>query len=254
MTILASIFVIIFGLIFGSFLNCLIWRLYKNETLGGRSYCPKCRKTIAWYDNIPLLSFALLGGRCRECRQKISWQYPLVELITAILFLLVFQIDAASPQLAILLLRDWLLVMTLVIIFVYDFRWQLVPLTVVWPMGIVIFILNLLLGFSWWALLSFAALGAAFFLAQYVLTKKRGVGEGDIWLGALLGLAFPSAGVLLLIMVIAYCSGSIVGLFLISRRKKDWQSRIALGPFLALAAIIALIWGERLINWYLGLF
>lgn len=248
------VWIFIFGLIIGSFLNCLIWRLYKNETLSGRSYCPHCRKAIAWHDNIPLLSFIILRGRCRQCREKISWQYPLVELTTAVLFLLTFRADSLSPDLFLLLLRDWFLIITLIIIFVYDFRWQLIPMTVVWTMGAIILILNLLLGLSWLSLLFFALLGTIFFLIQYILTKKRGVGEGDIWLGALLGLSFPAADRLLLIMLISYSLGATVSLILLARQKKGWKSPIALGPFLALGAIITLIWGEQLIAWYLRLF
>lgn len=254
MSLLFSIFVFIFGLIIGSFLNCLIWRLYKDETLGGRSYCPQCRHTIAWYDNIPLLSFLILKCRCRHCREKISWQYPLVEFVTAALFLLTFQADISSSQFSWLLLRDWFLIITLVIVFVYDLRWQLVPLKVVWFMGALILILSIILGVPLVTELFYAALGAIFFLAQYLLTKKRGVGEGDIWLGAYLGAAFPGAWPLLLIMVISYGLGAIISLILISGAKKNWKSRIALGPFLAGGAIITLIWGEKIITWYLGLF
>ncbi|MFA7601286.1 MAG: prepilin peptidase, partial [Patescibacteria group bacterium] len=79
-------FMFLFGLIIGSFLNCLIWRLYKEETVLGRSYCPKCGQELKWYDNIPVLSFIFLKGRCRFCNDKISWQYPLVEIITGLLF------------------------------------------------------------------------------------------------------------------------------------------------------------------------
>jgi prepilin signal peptidase PulO-like enzyme (type II secretory pathway) len=253
MIILPEIFVFIFGLIIGSFLNCLLWRLHENETIAGRSYCPKCRQNIAWYDNIPVLSFIALGGRCRHCRNKISWQYPLVELVTAFLFFLSFRLGFGQPQFSLLLARDWILISTLIIIFVYDFRWQLVPMNLVWPLTAVIFILNFLLGVSWISLLIFAASGAAFFLIQYFLTKKRGIGEGDIWLGLFLGAAYPSAGQLLLILILAYGVGALSALILLAGRKKGWKSRIALGPFLALGAIIALIWGERLITWYLGL-
>lgn len=254
MSALFSIFVFIFGLIIGSFLNCLIWRLYKDETLGGRSYCPKCRHTISWYDNIPLLSFAILRGRCRHCREKISWQYPLVELATAILFLFTFQADVSGPQFSWLLIRDWFLIITLMIVFVYDARWQLVPVKIVWFMGVLILALNIILGVSWTAILFYTALGAVFFLAQYFLTKKKGVGEGDIWLGAFLGAAFPSGSLLLLIMVLSYGLGSVISIILVSQAKKRWRSRIALGPFLAIGAIITLIWGEKLVSWYLGLF
>jgi len=247
-------FAFLIGLVIGSFLNCLIWRLYKNETIGGRSYCPKCRQSIAWYDNIPVLSFILLNGKCRHCQQKISWQYPLVEIITALLFLLAFLNDSLWPQFSLLLTRDWLLIITLVIVFVYDWRWQLIPMTVIWPMCFVLFILNILLGFSWLALIISGLVAAIFFLIQFIATKKKGLGEGDIWLGLLLGLSFPTWPQLFLIMVISYGAGSIVGLALMATKEKKMKSKIALGPFLAFGAIITLIWGERIINWYLNLF
>ncbi len=253
-TALFSVFAFAFGLIIGSFLNCFIWRLYKEETLGGRSYCPQCRHLIEWFDNIPVLSFLFLRGRCRHCREKISFQYPLVEIVTACLFWLAFRNDYLSPQFSWLLIRDWLLIATLVIIFVYDLRWQLVPTRVIWVMGLLILGLNIFLGISWQVNVFFVAVGAVFYLIQYFLTKKKGIGEGDIWLGAFLGAAFPSGGLLLLIMVLSYGIGSIVSLILVYRSKKKWKSRIALGPFLATGAIITLIWGEKIITWYMGLF
>lgn len=254
MAYLPLVFVSVIGLIIGSFLNCLIWRLYKDESLGGRSYCPKCRHEISWYENIPVFSFIFLRGKCHHCREKISWQYPLVEVITAVLFILTFLHDSYQSQFSLLLARDWLLVATLVIVFVYDFRWQLIPMTLIWPMCFVFFIFNILLGFSWLAIIISGLVAAAFFLAQYVITKRRGLGEGDIWLGLLLGISFPSLSQLFLIMVLSYGIGATVSLFLLSLEKKTGKSRIALGPFLAIGAIITLIWGETIIGWYLGLF
>ena len=254
MTYLPLVFVSVSGLIIGSFLNCLIWRLYKEESLGGRSYCPKCRHELSWYENIPVFSFIFLRGKCHHCREKISWQYPLVEIITAILFVLTFLHDSYQPQFSLLLARDWLLVATLVIVFVYDFRWQLIPMTLIWPMCFVFFVFNILLGFSWLAIIISGLVAAAFFLAQYFITKRRGLGEGDIWLGLLLGISFPSLSQLFLIMVLSYGIGAVVSLFLVSLEKKTGKSRIALGPFLAIGAIITLIWGEAIIGWYLGLF
>lgn len=248
-----SFFVFIFGLIIGSFLNCLIWRIYKEETVGGRSYCPRCRHQIVWYDNIPLLSFLLLRGRCRHCRQSISWQYPLVELATAVLFWLTFRLAMANPAPFLPLLRDWLIIATLIIVFVYDLRWQLIPLNVLWPLSVLVLVLNIFSGLDWRFSLLYGLLFAAFFGLQYLITKKKGMGEGDIWLGLFLGLAFPDWGELLMIVLIAYCLGALVGLFLIAKQKKGWRSKIAFGPFLAFGAIITLIWSEPLINWYLGL-
>lgn len=254
MTTIFIIFIILIGLVIGSFLNCLIWRLYKDETIGGRSYCPHCRQQIAWYDNIPVLSFVLLKAKCRHCHKSISWQYPLVEIATAVLFLLAFYKDVFSDQFSFLLVRDWLLIVTLIIVFVYDLRWQLVPMNVIWPMCAAMFILNIFLGFSWLTIIITAASATAFFFAQYVLTKKKGLGEGDIWLGLLLGLAFPDFSQLLAIMVISYGIGAAVSLGLLLSHKKEGKSKIALGPFLASGAIITLIWGEQIINWYMGLF
>lgn len=249
-----SIFSFLLGLIIGSFLNCLIWRIYKNETIGGRSYCPKCRKQIAWYDNIPLLSFILLNGKCRHCQESISWQYPLVELATASLFLLSLLNVSQWPEFSLLLIRDWLLIITFVIIFVYDLRWQLIPMTIVWPMSFVFLVLNILLGFSWLGILVSGLIAALFFLAQYFITRKKGLGEGDIWLGLLIGLSFPSWPQLFLIMIISYGLGSLVGLALLIAKEKKMKSKIALGPFLAIGAIITLIWGDRIINWYFRFF
>ncbi len=245
--------VIILGLIIGSFLNCLIWRLYQNETIGGRSYCPKCRKTIAWYDNIPVLSFLFLRGRCRHCQQKISWQYPLVEIATSLIFLLIWRLDSSSANFVYLFLRDILIAITLIVVFVYDYRWQLIPINFLWPLAVVIFILNLILGISWISLVLFAIISAGFFLIQYLLTKKKGIGEGDIYLGAFLGIAFPAIANLLLIILIAYAVGALIGLVLMAVQKKKLKSKIALGPFLSLGALVTLIWGGQIIVWYLSL-
>jgi prepilin signal peptidase PulO-like enzyme (type II secretory pathway) len=252
--LIVFVFLLLIGLILGSFLNCLIWRLHQAESLGGRSYCPKCRHQINWYDNIPLLSFAILGGRCRHCRKKISWQYPLVEFFTAIILTIIFLKDFSEPQLTLLLIRDWLLALGLITIFVYDLRWQMVPMLVVWPLIALMFIANLLLGVPLVSLIFSALIGTLFFLAQYIITKKRGVGEGDIWLGALLGLTFPSGAALLLLLIVSYGLGSLTGLFLMIIGQKGWKSKIALGPFLAFGAIITLIWGKAIINWYFQLF
>ncbi len=250
MSLYFSILVIVFGLVIGSFLNFLIWRWYKEESLGGRSHCPNCHHMIAWYDNIPIVSFFILGRRCRHCREKISWQYPLVEFFTALLFFVIFQIDKTNPDFTWLLLRDGLLVVTLVIVFVYDLRWQLLPMMPIWSMSIVVFILNLVLGFSFSTILASSLLATSFFLFQYILTKKRGLGEGDIWLGAFLGIAFPSFSQLFLIMLVSYTVGALTSFILLIFHKKKLQSRIALGPFLVIGALVTLIWGERIISWY----
>ena len=131
MEVLIYIFVLSFGLIVGSFLNCVIYRLEEGKSfLKGRSFCPDCKHTLSWRDLIPLLSFLILKGKCRYCQKKISWQYPSVELSTGILFLLIF--NYTFPNL--LATGYWLLVASfLIIIFVYDLKHYVIPDKVIYP-------------------------------------------------------------------------------------------------------------------------
>lgn len=250
-------FSFIFGLLIGSFINCLAWRLYKEETILGRSYCPKCRHELRWYDNIPLLSFLLLRGKCRACHNKISWQYPLVELITGLLFAAIvsnFSLDASW-----LLLKLAVFVSVLILIFIFDLRWYLIPTNVLLWAGIFIAIVGYFsypygLGAYLLALLISAALASLFFAAQYWITRGKGIGEGDIWLGMFLGVAFVNLSQLAVAILSAYFLGSVVGLTLLAFKKKKMGSRLPLGVFLAAGALIAIFFGTDLANWYQGLF
>jgi prepilin signal peptidase PulO-like enzyme (type II secretory pathway) len=268
------IFIFIFGLIIGSFLNCLIWRLRKGESLLNRSCCPKCKKRIAWYDNAPLLSFILLKGKCRQCGQAISWQYPIVELVTGALFVAAFlqnfefrilnfepifnylilnnSIKIQNSKFIIQLLRDWFIISVMIVVFVYDLRWYLILDKVTLPACLAVLLLNLLLGFNLWNLLISGIIGGGFFLIQFLISRGRWIGGGDIRLGLLMGLVLGWPAVLLAI-IIAYFIGSIVGVGLILTGKKRWSSQVPLGVFLALGTIISLFWGEHILQWYLGL-
>lgn len=244
----------VIGLIIGSFLNCFIWRLYKNESMLGRSYCPQCRHKLSWHDNIPLFSFLFLRGRCRYCQKKISWQYPLVEFFTALLFTLSLAAMLKSgTYTSLLLLHNWLFLFGFILIFVYDFRWQVVPMIFVWPLIAVIFALNVLLGASFWMLLIIGLVGALFFILQFLFTKGKGLGEGDIWLGFLMGVSLARFDLLILALILAYFIGAIISIILLLAYKKNLRSKIALGPFLASGAIIASLYGDKLLNWYLNL-
>lgn len=257
---LISLVIFVFGLILGSFLNCLVWRLHTEESLWTRSHCPKCLGKIFWHDNIPLLSFLFLRGRCRHCRQQISWQYPLVEFLFALLFTSVFLRLFADfswyfdfSTLIFPLLRDWVFVFALAVVFIFDLRWQEVPMLVIWPASFIIIILNLLIDFNLSALFLSAFIGAAFFLIQYYATKKRGLGEGDIWLGLMMGLYFANWPQLVSAILISYLIGSLISIYLLSGKKKELKSKIALGPFLVFGSLVALFFGEQLISWYLRL-
>lgn len=250
-------FVFLFGLIIGSFLNCLIWRLHKQESLLGRSYCPKCKRQIAWYDNLPVLSFILLGGKCRKCGEGISWQYPAVELTAGILFavafLLSYELRVTSYELIVKLSRDWFLISVMIVIFVYDLRWYMILDVVTLPASLIMLLANLILGFSLWNLLISGIIGGGFFLVQFLISQGKWIGGGDIRLGLLMGLALGWPGVIVAI-IISYFAGSIIGVSMILAGKKQWGSEVPLGVFLAVGAIVTLFWQTQILNWYVNLF
>ena len=271
-------FIFLFGLCIGSFLNCLIYRLHEGKSLGGRSFCPKCKHQIAWYDNIPVLSFVLLRGKCRHCSGTISWQYPVVELITGVLFVIAFGINfhpfgyeqfsifnfqtisnfqfpisniLISQYPSILtLLFDWFLISIMTIIFIYDLKWYLILDIITLPACAVVIILNLLIGMSWQNMLISGIIGGSFFLLQFLISRGKWIGGGDIRLGLLMGLSLGWP-LILVALFLAYIIGSVVGVYLIFTKKKEFGSQIPLGIFLSVASIITLFWGNGLLAWYI---
>ena len=236
--------------------------------------CPCCHKKIAWHDNIPIFSFIILRGKCRHCGKKISWQYPAVEFITGALFviavisdwklvigdgeLIITQItnytrQASTSKLLITIIRDWFIISIMIIIFIYDLRWYLILDVVTLPACLIVFIFNLLLGFNWQNLLISGIIGGSFFLLQFVISRGKWIGGGDIRLGLLMGLALGWP-MILTALYIAYISGSIIGVYLLIFKKKELSSKIPFGVFLTTATVISLFWGEGLVAWYWGLF
>ena len=252
---LYSFYVFVFGLCIGSFVNCLVWRLHKKEKITGRSCCPKCGCKIDWCDNIPLLSFIILKGKCRHCKEKISWQYPTVELVTGFLFTLAFYVHYGNfifglEQFSIFV-RDLFLIFVMIIIFIYDLRWYLILDIVTLPACAVIYLTNVfLLGYDWKTYLVSGFVGASFFLLQFLISKGKWIGGGDIRLGFLMGLALGWPGIVVSIFI-SYFIGSIVSIGLIFGGKKKWGSEIPLGIFLSVGTIITLFWGETIISKYL---
>jgi len=259
MILLLYLWVFLFGLIIGSFLNCLIWRLYKNESMWNRSYCPQCRHQIAWYDNIPVLSYLILRGKCRYCHKTISCQYPIVEFLVGVLFLMVFMKNSiALPNIYdwdwefwLLNIRDWYIVAVMTVIFIYDLRWFLILDRVTLPACLILFLINLFLGFSWQNLLISGIIGGSFFLVQFIISRGKWIGGGDIRLGLLIGLALAWPDSILAIFL-AYIIGSVVGIGLILTKKKGMKSEIPLGTFLSVATVITLFFGKFILDWYLN--
>lgn len=247
--------VLLIGLCVGSFLNVVIHRVPQGMSLvRPPSTCPRCRKEIKPYDNIPVLSFLLLGGKCRFCRAPISWRYPLVELVTALTFVLLWRRFGLGPE----FFAGCVFSAALIALSVIDFYHQILPEVITLPL------IGLALGWSFFrpgfgigpALLG-AGVGAGFLLLiygiYYLVRKREGLGLGDVTLLILIG-AFLGWRLVILTLVLASFAGALVGIFLLSVRKKGLQHALPFGTFLGPAAVAALLWGDRIITAYLGMF
>lgn len=248
--------IFILGLCIGSFLNVVILRLEKKETfLRGKSYCPQCKRLLGIKDLIPLLSFILQKGRCRYCQGKISWQYPLVEFLTGFLFCLFFVkyffFEKESASSFVFFIRDLVFICFLIIIFVYDLKYLLVSNRVVFfGIGLALFSsLVLKEPIFLEAFLTSLCLGGFFFF-QYFFSKGRWIGLGDIGIGILIGFILGFSK-MILVVFLAYVFGAIIGLFLVFKKRKTWKSELAFGPFLCGAAIVAMLFGDQIVDWYL---
>ncbi len=259
-------FIFLFGLVIGSFLNVVIFRLETGEqVVSGRSHCRDCQHTLKWYDLVPLLSFIMLGAKCRYCGKPISIQYPLVELFTGILFVLLFQLTINSKQLTVLdgIYFTYLLIVScsLLIIFVYDLKHYIIPDKIVYPAIIVSMFTRIsevglpkfgsptseiLINFIFAALIA-----GSFFLAIVLITKGRGMGGGDVKLAFLMGLVLGWPKILAALFL-AFTIGAIYGIILIIIKKKTLKSEVPFGPFLVGGTFIALFWGEEIVRWYMG--
>lgn len=242
----------IFGCSIGSFLNVVICRLETGEDIvKKRSHCPKCNKILKWHDLVPAFSFFWLKGKCRFCKSKISWQYPLVELSTGILFLLLAWQYAGLIKLLFL----FFLTACLIVIFVYDLKHYLIPDRIVYPAIIVTLLYRLYNNGNWdisgflWALLAAAASGG-FFLLLYSFSKGAWMGFGDVKLAILMGLALGWPDIFAALFF-AFFTGAIAGVSMIALGRKKMSSEIPFGPFLAGASILSLISNSAgyLINW-----
>jgi len=275
MAFLFYILIFVFGLCFGSFLNVLIARLPKEQGIGGWSRCPHCRHRLVWRDLIPLVSFFILRGRCRYCCQHISWQYPLVELATGILFIVAAGSVFILPLSVFTLINlvYWLLITAcLIVVFVSDLRYFIIPDEIIVFGAITAFFYRLfeiwrlkikdLLAIGHWPEGVFNHLGvyllvalaaAAFFLLIVIVTKGRGMGLGDVKFAFLMGLilGWPK---ILAALFLAFLSGAIVGLGLVLVGKAKMKSAIPFGVFLSFSAFVIMLFGNGLINWWLGLF
>ncbi|OGK36863.1 hypothetical protein A3F03_00750 [Candidatus Roizmanbacteria bacterium RIFCSPHIGHO2_12_FULL_41_11] len=281
-------FLFILGLAVGSFLNVLIDRIPNDESpFAGRSYCDKCKKTLKWYDMVPVLSFLILKGKCRYCRAHISFYYPLVELITGIMFVLMYQFTIHNSQftsstieqfsnLTINYLYYLFILSSFIVIFFTDLKYGIIPDKIVYPAIIISFFflfftlrefLQLRSGQAWLSfplqpaiLVQLATLGVyanrflsalgsfAFFLILYLITRGKGMGFGDVKLAFLLGIILGFPKIIAA-FYLAFLTGAIVGSILIVWGKKKLKGgTIPFGPFLIIGAVLSLFFGEKIIR------
>jgi len=247
------ILIFILGLIVGSFSNVCIYRIPKNESIVyPASHCPKCHSKIKPFDNIPLLSFFLLKGRCRNCKSKISIQYPIVELLTGLIYLIIYLIYGLSIQTLVYIILS----SALIIIAFIDLNEEIVPDVISLP-GIVIgFAISFFVPY-----ISFinSALGVVvgggiiliIGLAGSVIFKKEAMGGGDVKLAAMIG-AFLGWRYIIISLFLGFFLGALAGIILIMSKIKSREDVVPFGPFIVLGSFITLLWGEQIISWYLG--
>ena len=242
----------LFGLIIGSFLNACAYRLPLGVSVAhGRSFCPVCTTQIRAVDNIPLVSWIVLGGRCRACGAPISWRYPLVEALTGLLFAALAAFDGPS---ALLVLR-LLFVAALVLVSDIDLEHRIIPDVVILPTALIGAVGMTILspgGGPRWEWLA-AGLGAAGFLlaAGFVYERVRGgegMGMGDVKLALCMGFYLGAA--VIPALFIGFVVGAVVGIVLVARGESA-KTAVPFGPFLAFGAVVALFCGGELIHLYL---
>lgn len=271
---------IIIGLCVGSFVNALVWRIHEQEAentkqkpnakylkslsvLKGRSICPNCKHGLGKRDLIPIFSWISLKGRCRYCKKSISVQYPLVEASTALLFIfsyIFWPFKFVDWEVIIFIL--WLMMCTgFMALIVYDFKWKILPDKIIFPLyiiGIAMALLRLQQTDNLWAgvinLILASLTGGGIFYILFQVSKGKWIGGGDVKLGFLLGLMVSTPAKSILLIFVASILGCVASLSLIKSGKLGLKSTIPFGPFLIFGAIITILFGTSIIDWYQSLF
>jgi len=252
--IISIVSLTLLGLIVGSFSNVCIYRIPRNESIVfPASHCPKCSKAIRPFDNIPLLSYILLKGRCRHCKSKISIQYPLVEFLTGLTYLIIYFIYGLTIQTLVFIILS----SALIIIAFIDLNEEIVPDVISLP-GIVIgFVISFFVPY-----ISFVNSGLGVVvgggiiliigLGGSVIYKKEAMGGGDVKLAAMIG-AFLGWRYIIISLFLGFFLGALTGIILIMAKIKSREDTVPFGPFIILGSFITLLWGEKIILWYLGI-
>jgi leader peptidase (prepilin peptidase) / N-methyltransferase len=251
---LVLICLVLLGLAVGSFLNVCIHRLpSRSSVVNPGSRCPSCGYALGWADNIPVVSYVALRGRCRSCRAPISLRYPIVELLTMGVFVLNFRVFGADP----VLVPKLVLSCAMIVLFAIDLEHHLLPnaitlpgivagflFSLVFPPGAVASLLGILVGGG-----SLWLIGEAY----YRYAGQEGMGGGDVKMLAMIG-AFLGWKLVVVTLVFSSVAGALAGVAVIASRRGDLRYALPYGTFLALAGLMASLYGERIVAWYIGFY
>lgn len=246
------IFIFILGAVIGSFLNVCIYRIPLEESIAyPPSHCTNCNAKLKWYELIPILSYFFLRGKCKHCGEKISIKYPMIEILTGILFLLTYM----KYDLSIHFIKYSIFFSFLIIIFIIDLNTQDVYAITTVPgiaLGIVFSIIEKTLYSAplWNYILGAGIAGGIIVLIVYVI---GGMGEGDIEIAVFCGI-FIGWKYSILMIILSFIIGAIIGVTLIIFKKKSKKDYIPFGPFIALSSFIVVFYGSYILNYYLNLF
>lgn len=249
MTTSLTILFFLLGLIFGSFYNVVGLRLPQNISFANdRSICPNCKHQLTWFENIPLFSFLIQYGKCRHCKQSISYIYPTIELLTGVLFALSFYLIGFQLE----LITALLLVSMLMIILVSDINYMLIPNKVLLFFLPFLILMRIVVPLDpWWSALIGAIIGFGIIFI-IILISRGGMGAGDMKLFGVLGIVLGTEKVLLAFFL-SCIIGSVIGMVLILFKVIKRKQPVPFGPYIVVAAIITYFYGNSLINWYFNL-
>lgn len=264
--LLITTFLFLLGAIMGSFLSVVILRSITQESwVSGRSHCDSCKNTIAWYDNIPLLSFVLLKGRCRHCQEPILPLHPMVEVITGVLFVwwywggFIFFRLTQTP-LSVLQPIFWLAVgLILVYLFIIDLNYMILPdkpvallLVFAGLYRVLLVTTGIMRVEDFYKMIAVSIASFLFFLSLWFLTKGKGFGMGDVKLVVPLSLLLGGEKTIVALFL-SFILGATVGVILIAFGKSKLKTAIPFGPFLIISTLLSLLWGDALYFWYWSL-
>ncbi len=289
---LVYFFLFLFGLAIGSFLNVIIWRfkpddyIFSLKKISGRSHCLNCQHKLSWYELIPVFSFLFLKGKCFNCKSKISFLYPFVELLVAFILIFVFYYFSNFYQIINFSLIDFLLIflwfkvfLLYLLIFIIDFKFMIIPNEVNFSLGMLGILISLIvyffkqpseiLNYSFlknYSLIfpSFspnflvnhflgAVIGLLFFLLIFVLTRGKGIGFGDVKLAFFSGFLFGWPDIIV-VSFLSFIIGGLIGLILIFLKKKKIKDKIPFGPVFVFASLLIILFGQKILAYYFNFF